>query len=57
MSELIGVYCRRIELLEERIAALSKERDELKAENKRLNKENFEQSVLIEVQRREMSET
>lgn len=47
MSELIGHYCMTIEHLEETIARIARERDLLKDEVDRLNKENFEQSMLI----------
>lgn len=47
MNDLTDIYCRRVEWLSERLAAVCKERDELKAENIRLNRENFEQSIII----------
>lgn len=46
------MHCLRIERLEELLSAACKERDELMAENERLNRENFEQSLLIEELRR-----
>lgn len=44
----MGNDCERVQSLKELLAATAKERDELKAENERLNRENFEQSIMIE---------